>query len=299
MKKIIISIGLCLVGFVTVAQNVDEVNNAAFVNKRGVYLLPQAGDFALGIDASPILGYLGNIFSSSGNYAPDLSSQTIYGKYFLEDNRAIRVKLSLGLFNTVNKGFVRDDVAYEDDYATDKTVIDVERISNSFVGLNVGYEFRRGSGRVQGFYGGEVMLGYDGGKNKYDYANRMNEDNTNPSSFNFDGRNLLPYRVIQSKNGTFFAGLGAFAGAEYFIAPQVSLGCEVGLGFIFSSTGKRKTTFEKWDIEDEKAKIQTVKDVSGEKWRNARNFQVGTYTGNGFFGEYSYSSVSIFLMFHF
>jgi hypothetical protein len=64
-----------------VAQNVDEINNAAYVNKRGVYLLPQAGDFALGVDATPFLEYLGNLFSGSYD-APMFGGGSIYGKYF-------------------------------------------------------------------------------------------------------------------------------------------------------------------------------------------------------------------------
>jgi len=267
MKKIVILIGLCLVGFATMAQNVDEVNNAAYVSKRGVYLLPQAGDFALGIDASPFLRYLGNFFSNNGfEDAPNLWDQTtIYGKYFLEDNRAIRAKFSLGMFNEVNKGPGSNDV---------------ERISESNLGMGIGYEFRRGNGRVQGFFGGEALLGYGGGKRKFEYA-RMTEDDVDE-------------RLIEVKYGkTFSMGAGAFTGVEYFFAPQMSLGCELGLGLLFSATGKSKETYEYWDDDRSRTRTETAKTSS---W----DFNARTFNGGAIFRDNAtYASVSIFLMFHF
>jgi len=284
MKRIVILIALCLVGYVTLAQDVDDVNNAAYVNKRGIYLLPQAGDFALGIDASPLLRYVGNAFSSYGNNAPILSNNTLYGKYFLDDNRAIRAKMYLSLSNIVNKGYLRDNGNP-----------DIQSISNSDVGLSVGYELRRGNGRVQGFFGGEVYMGYGGGKVKYEYTNRMDDDYIETYDFSyFDPRfeNWISYseRITEEKFGkTISAGMGGFAGIEYFFAPQISIGCEFGLGLIFSTTLEGKTTSERW--EDDERKVRTVKGFSGQYRPNARNIFGGT--------DEFYSSASIFLMFHF
>ena len=296
MKKIVISIGLCLVGFVSMAQNVDEVNNAAYVSKRGVYLLPQAGDFAIGIDVDPFLTYLGSFFSNYGNTAPDLSSQTIYGKYFLDDNRAVRAKLMLGLFNAVNKGFVLDNAAFVSNPATDRTVVDIERTSGSEVLLQAGYEFRRGNGRVQGFYGGEIVLGYGGGKVKYDYGNRMTAEVKAPLTYDFyssSSPQASDYRPTEIKLGkTFLAGLGAFAGVEYFFAPQLSLGCELGLGFVFENTGQNKATIEEWNYVADRREVNSTKNQSGDSWSNygtnARNLGGGTYT-----------TANLFLLFHF
>lgn len=285
MKTIIISIGLCMLGFVTMAQDVDEEFNAAYVNKRGVYLLPQAGDFALGVDATPFLNYLGNIFSSS-NEAPSLGKQmTIYGKYFLEDNRALRARLNLNVSNSVDKRFVSDDRKVEDD--PEATVIDVQRLSYSDVNLGIGYEFRRGNGRVQGFYGGELLLGYGSEKRKYDYGNRMTEDGASYTNFNGNRISNIE-RVTQMKTGNSFSvGLGAFLGAEYFFAPQMSLGCEFTLGLNFRADGQGKTTVEKWNSDENDAQIQTIKSKNGDRG-NAHQFELLTR-----------SSASIFLMFHF
>jgi len=284
MKTLIISIGLCLVGLVTMAQNVDEVNNAAYVNKRGVYLLPQAGDFALGIDATPFLDYLGNIFS--GSYAPYFGAESIYGKYFLEDNRALRARLTLGLSNISSKGVLPDD-----DGSVGATVMDIRHASKATVELGVGLEFRRGRGRVQGFYGGEVFLGFGGGNGKYDYGNRMTSSNPDPTTFDFDSwlGSYAPetIRPTKYKDGiTFNAGIGGFIGVEYFVAPQMSIGGELTLGLGFKTTGQGKTTYEKWDTIDDEKIIRTY---SSEEYR-PEAFSISFYT---------YPKASIFLMFHF
>jgi len=282
MKTVIISIGLCLVGFATMAQNVDEVNNAAYVNKRGVYLLPQAGDFALGVDATPFLEYLGNIFS--GSFAPYFGAESIYGKYFLEDNRALRARLTLGLSNTTNKGVVPDD-----DAPSGAKLTDIQHVSKANVELGVGIEFRRGHGRVQGFYGAEVFLGFGGGNGKYDYGNRMTSTNPLPTIYDFDllAYGPQPIRPTKYKEGiTFNAGLGAFIGAEYFFAPKISIGGELGLGLGFKASGQGKTTYERWDVVDDE---KVVKTYGSEEYRPDA-------TSIGFL---TYPKASIFLMFHF
>ena len=187
---------------------------------------------------------------------------------------------------------------------SDATVTDVLKMSGANVELGFGYELRRGRGRVQGFYGGQVVLGYCGGKFRYDYGNRMDEDYKNPESFDFKGEyNVVWYhenvyvenligplvsdgRVTELKFGnTFSAGLGAFAGVEYFFAPHMSLGFEVNLGFLFSTTGEAKRTVEKWDFIDDERQIRTTKS----------NFIDGAL----YVGGRTYTSANIFLMFHF
>ena len=281
--------GLCLcVGFSAMAQNVEEEYSAAYANKRGVYLLPQAGDFALGVDATPFLRYMGNFFTSGNNVAPffkDVNgfNQTLYGKYFLQDDRAIRARLTVSVLNATDKGVIRNDVAFFDDAASTATLFDIQRESSTMLELGAGYEFRRGHGRVQGFWGGEVALGFSSEKFSYDYANRITDENETPSTYDF-GWNFSNYRTTEVKPGNaIYFGLGAFAGVEYFFAPQMSLGGEVGLGFGFSTTGQGQMTRERWDTDALRVEI----DKYGN-WENAQNIAVGTRT-----------SGRIFLMFHF
>jgi len=278
MKKKTFLFGLCLcVGITAMAQNVADDFNAAYANKRGVYLLPQAGDFALGVDATPVLRYLGNIFNSSGNYPPLVKGvdQTIYGKYFLQDNRAIRARLSLNFSSDENKGVVRNDVKFLDDPESTATLFDVEKSTGFDVELGAGYEFRRGNGRVQGFYGGEAIFGFSSGKTKYSYANRITEDNPYPTSYDFYG-NLDYYnwtRDTEYKPGyTFSFGLGGFAGVEYFFAPQMSIAGEFGLGFYLSMAGQGQWTWEGWDP------IEDARQVKTEKYSEWNSSSLGVVT---------------------
>ncbi|MCL2436368.1 MAG: hypothetical protein FWD09_09580, partial [Lentimicrobiaceae bacterium] len=253
--------------------------------------LPQAGDFALGVDATPFLRYMGNFFTSGNNVAPFFNGvngvhQTLYGKYFLQDDRAIRARLSVGVFNDTEKGVVPNDPALADNPLA--TLIDIQRMSEAAIELGAGYEFRRGHGRVQGFWGGEVSLGFSSAKTSYDFANRMTEDYPNPSTYDFG----YPYntfnpivRTTEVKRGNEITiGLGGFAGVEYFFAPQMSLGGEVGLGFYFRTAGQGQATTESWDTGENKLRIDVGKDLG---W-NAQNIAVG-----------SRAAGRIFLMFHF
>ena len=283
MKRVIFLLGLCLcVGFVAIAQDVEEDFNAAYANKRGVYLLPQAGSFAIGIDARPFLEYLGSFFSDV-NLPPSFGDQTIYGKYFLEDNRAIRGRLTLNMYNDVSKGQVSDDTKSN----PDEYLIDIQRYSLADITLGAGYEFRRGYGRVQGFYGGEFMLGYRGGKSKYEYGNKFTIDNTTPTTYDFDYGYAynVPVRPVEDKFGKRFSvGVGAFAGVEYFFAPQMSVGGELNVNLWLRATGQGQLTSEKWNatIDD--------RDTQISKSGNWNAFRLGFD---------SYPSGRIFLMFHF
>jgi len=290
MKRVIFSLSLCLcMGFSAMAQDVEEEYNAAYANKRGVYLLPQAGDFALGVDATPFLRYVGNIFTSNFNPAPRFNGvdQTIYGKYFLRDNRALRARLTFNLFNDTDKGVVQDD-DYEDDPS--ETLTDVQHSSNTDVELGIGYEFRRGNGRVQGFYGFEATFGFNSGyKRSFDYANPIEDYNQSPSVYdfgdNYSWNSGVFNRLTEEKQGkTISAGLGAFVGVEYFFAPQMSIGGEFGLGFRFNKSYQNEATWESWSTVTNNLQSETVK---SDRW-NDREIEVNTR-----------ASGRIFLMFHF
>jgi hypothetical protein len=292
MKKIIISVGLCLcVGFAAMAQVTDDVFSAAYANKRGVYLLPQAGDFAIGIDAAPFLQYVGNFFSSYNSDSPDYgfgNQTTIYGKYFLQDNRAVRARLTLDMYNTSDKGIVPYDAAIADDPSSEATRVDIRRNPSSYVALGVGYELRRGNGRVQGYYGGELFAGFRGDKTKYTWGNRITEDIQNPNLSNFDGTYSPMYysrNTIVNPGIAIFAGIGAFAGVEYFFAPQLSIGGEFGLGITFSMAGQGEVTSERWNVSNDKVQTRTDK---YNNWNDA--LDLGVFTG---------SSGRIMLTFHF
>ena len=259
MKKIIFSLGLCLcVGFTAVAQNMvvisEEVENPAFLSKRGVPLLPQAGDFAIGVEATPFLKYAGNFFNQAGNNAaPAFSGKdvSIYGKYFLENDRAIRARLTINAGSSTEKGVVpNNEERANNPLNANATVVDAKINNATNVMLSAGYEFRRGHGRVQGFYGGEASLGFGSKKDKYEYANPMTAVNPTPSTWNFNTSAVanVATRTTETKYGnTVTGGVGAFVGVEYFFAPQMSIGGEFSLGLYYTATSQTEGTTETWN----------------------------------------------------
>jgi len=294
MKKTIILISLCLtISFASMAQDAEVLTN-----KRGVAILPQAGDFALGIDASPLLDYVGNFFSDGyGSPTFDgLNKGTVFGKYFLQDDRAIRAKFSLGMGSVATKAFVRDDNKQSaTPPETNFTLEDVRKYSNVNIDLGIGYEFRRGKGRVQGFYGGGAALGYSSSKYKYEYANAITSTRWNPTSTNFNNNvttssvvgGTIVTRDLERKLGsTFSFGLNGFVGVEYFFAPRLSIGGEYSLQISYALTGKSETTRENWSTTNNKIETNTTK-ATGT--RTAKNLGLNTNASGG----------AIFLMFHF
>lgn len=293
MKKIVVSFFCLCIGFAASAQDVTEqTERNPRLTKNGYRYLPVKGDYAIGIGANPFLEYLGNMFTSGSNSAPLFNGvdNTIYGKYFLENNRAIRAKLRLNILNDKYKGTVANDTELANNpLNVNATIVDVKSISTQDIELSVGYEFRRGHGRVQGFYGGELGLGYTGGKATFDYGNPMTSLNQRPSTtdFNTNTQGNPSSRDIEVRYGKAFnMRAAAFVGVEYFFAPQISMGGELNLGLRYSILGQTESKVEYFDAAS--GKIQTA------EWRSRNSndlaFSVGLET---------VTSGSIFLLFHF
>ena len=283
MKKIIITTCLCLTfGFASMAQSGE------FTTSRGESILPEEGDFAIGIDATPLLNFLGNCFANANNpYTPSFNSineGTIFAKYFLQDDRALRFRLGLNAGSNADKGFVRDD---DDPTEPNWTLEDTRKYTNFDATLGIGYELRRGKGRIQGFGGGEAIVGFGSSKTTYDYSNSFKIDRQNPTSYDFHDNNKIgASRVTEKKYGSsFLVGAGAFVGVEYFIAPRLSLGGEFNIRLLVASNGSSEVTRESWDGAKDQVLSQTTK---GDDTRNASNFGLNTNTGS-----------LIYVMFHF
>ena len=236
--------------------------------KSGQNILPQEGDFAIGIDATSFLKFAGNSFN--GNTDNDntnifdyqngiFSGPAIYGKYFFTDNTALRVKLNLGFDNDKVKNPV-PDVNAEGEFVDDEV-----SVSNNKFGVTVGYEWRRGYGRLQGYAGPELGLGFGSESTSYSYGNAINKNNP-----------VTTPRTTDKKNGSVFAfKVGAFVGVEYFVAPKLSIGGEAGLGLGTYSQGKSSIETERWNDED--SKIERDKTEGG----SLSSFQLkAAYTGS-------------------
>ena len=195
MKKIILSLVAVFAFGAVSAQNL--------VSSKGEQYLPKQGDWSIGFNAGNALDFIGNAFNANtrnssadlfegqnvlnfgqGVFSSTASVITFVGKKFDTDNTATRYTASFN-FN------------FEKQKDVDGT---------SQFGLVAGYgkEWRKGTTRLQGFYGVDGLVG-----------------------------------LVSPAKKQFGFGIGAqgFAGVEYFIFPKVALGAQYtyGVGLEYAS----------------------------------------------------------------
>lgn len=253
MKKLTLAIAVFALTFSANSQ--EARTSKLLISKKGTPILPQMGDFAIGVDAQPFLTYIGNIFGkNTSNNAPtfntDGPNMSITGKYFLDNQTAYRASVRVGVTSTKDDRFVRDDVAYAADNSTTATVTDTQKNSASSILLGLGLEKRRGYGRLQGIYGIMGQLAFSTNKTTIDHGNAITLTNKFPTR---------TYNYNENKSGTTF-GIGAsgFVGVEYFIAPKLSLGGEFSYGLFYSNTGDGSYERDAWDASSSEIKTTTT-----------------------------------------
>lgn len=283
MKKRLLFVAAIFAATATFAQD-------GLTSKKGEAYLPEAGDYALGFDANPFLNYAGNLFNgAAGNnigagatwFAPNWA---IYGKMFKDEKTAYRAMVRIG-FGSSTVGTVVN--LYETPSAAangdDKEFTNEVKNSSNNIVLGAGIEKRRGNTRIQGIYGGQLMIGFGGSSVENTYGLALNDSTTaaNPS--------MATSRVTKVKNGsTFMLGIQGFAGVEWFFAPKVSLGAEYTWGLSMNSTGESETTTETWGLASPTA---TANSLQTETAKGGKSSSFGIDNG--------ISGAKISLNFHF
>jgi hypothetical protein len=238
------------------------------LSKKGESILPEAKDCALSVDASPFLTYTGKLLSNAGADAPAVNSLanyplTIGGKYFISAKQAYRARVRIGIASqTINNSVV------DNQNTTLDTVYikDSRKSSSTNVTLAFGKEFRRGKTRLQGFYGGEGIIGISTGKSIYSYGNTFSNLNVSPTSTDFVTPTVLGYasapansRIQSESNGTGIkVAARGFVGAEYFIFPKMSIGLEFGFSLMYFNQNDGKLSSESWDAAAGSVKNKTL-----------------------------------------
>ena len=256
MKNIKILILLLLFSASSVyAQEGQGQQVAESGKKHNADLLPVAGDIAIGIEAAPIFRFFGNMLNNNdNNQAPDLNflnGESIFVKYFLEDNMAVRARLGVAFNSDATREYVPDELAIFNDPLSRDVVVD--RMDYSFNDYLIGaeLELRRGYNRLQGYYGGGVLFAISTASTKYTYGNAMSEVSPNPATTDFGNNIIGTSRVLEIKDqehgNRIGGGLNGFVGVEYFILPKISIGGEFGLAFMYTHYSKTKAVVEYWD----------------------------------------------------
>ena len=140
LKSLILSLAFVFGAVAVNAQSADQLKS-----KNGTPILPEAGDYSIGVNAVPVLNYFGNLMNSSGNTFAVGYQQAgvITGSYMKTANSAYRGKLAISLVNST---------------------VDSTKTQSSGVTLGLGKMTYRGKGRLQGYYGYEAGLGFSNGK---------------------------------------------------------------------------------------------------------------------------------------
>ncbi len=222
----------------------DETASSDFVSKRGIPILPEAGDYSISVDASPFFTYFGNMFNgNAANTAPAFGFTaahpfSITGKKMIDANTAYRGIFRIGYTHDKFHNYVKDDSYVSTDTMT---VEDIRSVNKMNITLGVGIEKRRGKGRLQGIYGGQFLFGMNTNKETYKYGNVMDGNNIAPTSTDWTTGNVgqVTKRYVSNKQAPQFGfNLQGFVGVEYFFAPKFSVSGEVAYGVFFASQGE-------------------------------------------------------------
>lgn len=250
--KLMRTILLLLVGVFCLST--IQAQDEPLKGKKGQLILPEAGDIGLGFNVIPFFNWFGNSFNNNSNntYASSdkffnvLGNNVVMGKYMLSESSAARVHFGINTNAYSNTSFVQDNAANDPDVL----VQDTESGSNGRYTLGLGYEMRRGKGRIQGYFGGDLLLNLRVFDEAYTYGNAYSNTNVVPTSTNFGGNliNATGQRKLADDGVTTFGiGVRPFVGVEYFVAPKMSIGAEFGWGVIYSTTFQSQSEWESFD----------------------------------------------------
>ncbi|MDR1585449.1 MAG: hypothetical protein LBS07_04650 [Prevotellaceae bacterium] len=250
MKKIIISAAVIL----SASFGVFAQENETKQKKDYSYLLPQAGDFALVIDAGPFLKYTADLLSFDGGVsatAPDFKSfrQDVMGKYFLNSHTAVRARLTIDVDNANNNYYVLDDNKFYLDGDVEAQVVDHWKKRKTDIEIGGGLEKRIGFTRIQGYVAGELFLGFGKETNQYIYGNPISEANSVPST-TIPGMAGLAKRPLYNKTAgnNFIYGLRGIVGIDYFITKNIAIGGEIALEARGQKNTKTLQATEEWEV---------------------------------------------------
>lgn len=280
MKKILgIALSLFVVVF-TFAQEGETGsgdNNPQIQNKKGVNIMPEAGEYAVGFNASNIINnVLANFGDNNGSFGAQslfTDGASIMGKKMITDSKAWRVSFTTFSQNNRDRFEVQDDIGLDPDSVT----YDARTIKSNNYTIALGQEFRRGKGRFRALYGGNVVAGISHGRWDYEYGNAMSASNTIPTTSTglgtvYNNGGAGNERLIMRDLGrTINFGLRGFIGAEYFFAPKACIGGEFGLSANKSWTRDAVDKYEFFDVTNNE--VVEKEDLANKSF-GSRNFNV-------------------------
>ncbi|MBO7050538.1 MAG: hypothetical protein J6W42_08000 [Bacteroidaceae bacterium] len=229
------------------------VTVTAGAQEAEVQYTPETGNYAISVSAVPMTQYIGQFFNgAAANSYDEFGGQayigndvntapfrkitplmSVSGKYFLDDETALRVNLGLIYQRAYTQYYADDDAEHALNPFSQQKVIDTRLTKNTGMSLMAGLEKRVGKERLQGVYGAGVLFAMNNMVRKYTYGNEITDINQAPSESN--GGTVAPLtgfaynRLLKNYNlgASMHAGIVTFVGVEYFLLPKMSIGGEV------------------------------------------------------------------------
>lgn len=248
----------------------EESGNGNLVSKKGIFILPEKGDIAFGIDGYPFLYYLGGIFSQNHASTPYFGAAEAFGgdvhffvKYMLDEKTALRVSFRGDFGSTTDLYVVPESNLMPDPLAPTYVTDEVTGIENE-LHIGIGIEKYRGKSRVQGKYGAEIVFGYNKYNEYYNYGNSITNEFNRPETFNDFTTYNGDLRIINDYiDKGMFVGLRGLLGVEFFIGPKISLGGEFGYSFLYSWDQNQITEYEYWNSTDQQVSTLIRESTNG------------------------------------
>ena len=219
-------------------------------------ILPAQGDIAIGFDTSPTLSYFANLVSDAGNGGTGLGAypmgfeQMLSAKYFFSDTIAIRGRLGLTYDSTTTGSYYDNPVTLADPDNEDgeaPEIVDTSTETDIRILVGGGVEMRRGYRRLQGYFGGEALLGAMASSTSNKYGWQFSEDAQEWGVIG-DGTE----RVLTESSGlSLVVGVRGFAGIEYFIVRKISIAAEYGIAASVMTDPRGTQTVERWEVDDD------------------------------------------------
>ncbi len=210
--------------------------------------LPAAGDIALGTRWSTLVYAITNpIRKEPAADGHSFNPYEIFGKYYITDKMAVRASIAMGRFSSFQDQRTNKTGALQ----PEEFVMDRAEIKDRSTLMRLGIEMRRGERRFQGFYGGELVLGFASSYERYTYGNALTNDNPAVFTYDFDGgaSNVITgNRVLgRDASGSRISGIRLFGGVEVFLTQKFSIAGEAGFGIYGYSTGTAVESRERMD----------------------------------------------------
>ncbi len=273
------------------AQDFNQViiNGGENYTKCDKVYTPEAGDFSVGVDLIPLFRTIGGAFNDSetpvgGNpFSVDdmvcKPTVSVIGKYMFTDKWALKANIGLMVNTHTNRSYVLDDKMQVLAPQDEAKVVDSQKITKSGGSFMVGAEYRLGKRRVQGIFGVGILFGFSTLKESYSYGNAITEFNQEPTSAISSSEFGIPYgyriKECQTSGANIMAGVYGSAGAEWFVAPKISLGADVKLSLygIFGNQGWVKS--EGWSDAYQRVTTRTDLVTPGNRGFNFSTDNIG------------------------